>query len=59
MFSPSGTNVSESELRIERVGSDLYVVDNAYDGAYEYFPGRPVEGESLLRETDLREGQTE
>jgi hypothetical protein len=42
MFTPSSTKIADSELKIERVDHGLYTVQNAYEGQYEYFSGRPI-----------------
>jgi hypothetical protein len=46
MIHPSGIRQDKDrELKIVNVEQGLYTVENAYEGVYEYFKGRPVTGE--------------
>lgn len=38
----------DREPRVEEVERGLYVVRDAYDGEYEYFPGRPIQTEEPI-----------
>jgi len=42
MFTPSNIRVEDSDLKIKRIDQGLYMVENAYDGDYEYFSVRPI-----------------
>lgn len=41
-----------AEIRVRAVDERRYVVDNAYEGSYEYFPNRPLDPFG----TDSRDG---
>jgi hypothetical protein len=43
MFMPSGIRAPQGrKLRVETVRRGLFAVQNAYEGEYEYFRGRPI-----------------
>lgn len=43
MIDPSGITLPEgSDFQITQVKTGEFVVENAYDGDYEYFTGRPT-----------------
>ena len=46
MVSESGMRLPEGEkLDIRDDGDGMYIVENGYSGAFEYFEGRPIEVE--------------
>jgi hypothetical protein len=43
MISQSGIKLPEgTELKIRDTGDGMYVIENGYDGSFEYFDGRPI-----------------
>ena len=56
-MNPSGIRPPK-KLRVEKIKQGLYSVENAYEGEYEFFRGRPIGRTSSKAETDeLRERQ--
>jgi len=44
MISQSGIKLPEgTELEIRNTGDGMYVIENSYDGSFEYFDGRPID----------------
>ncbi len=42
MFIPSGTKPPSDGFRVVAVDKGMYSVENAYEGAFEYFEDRPI-----------------
>ena len=56
MFNPSGFVLEEGRnFEITEVENGVFVVDNAYEGNYEYFQGRPItsQNEEFDKKRDL------